>query len=92
MSQSDQTPKPKPRRPSLPAPAAPARIYGRRPTYGQKQEPVQGSLTVVVTLRPDTAAAIMKLVKKHNMSRSGIGHHLMRLGAGLPPLPPFDCD
>jgi len=86
---ADQAPKAKPRRPSLPAPASPAATYGRR-IYGQPQEPALRTVVVMVTLRPDSAAAVLKLVKKHHLSRSGAAHHLIRLGAGLPPLPPLD--
>lgn len=87
MSQADQTPKP--RRPSLPAPASPPTTYGR-PIYGQQQERAKGTLIVMVTLRPDAAAAVLDLVKRHRLSRSGAAHHLIRLGAGLPPLSPLD--
>jgi hypothetical protein len=30
------------------------------------------------------------LLQRHNLSASGAAHHLMRLGAGLAPLPPLD--
>jgi len=45
---------------------------------------------VVVTLRPDAAEVVQALVQSHGLSRSGAAHHLIRLGAGLPPLPPFN--
>jgi hypothetical protein len=89
MSQSDQPPKSKPRRPSLPALASPAATYGR-PVYGQQQERVLRTVVVTVTLRLDAAAAVLDLVERHKLSRSGAAHHLIRLGAGLPPLPPLD--
>jgi hypothetical protein len=44
----------------------------------------------MVTLRPDAATAVLKLAKKHRLSRAGAAHHLIRLGAGLKPLPPLD--
>jgi hypothetical protein len=43
-----------------------------------------------VTLREDAAAAVLDLVTRHRLSRSGAAHHLIRLGAGLKPLPPLD--
>lgn len=82
---AEKAPKSKPRRPSLPAPVG----YIRR-VYGQQQEQAQGTVVVTVTLRPDTAVAVLDLVERHGLSRSGAAHHLIRLGAGLPPLPPLD--
>lgn len=41
-------------------------------------------------LAPDAAAAVAVLMVNHNLSRSGAIHHLVRLGAGLAPLPPLD--
>ena len=89
MSQSDQTPKPKSRRPSLPVPARPPTTYGR-PVYGKRQQPAESTVVVTVTLRSDSAAAVLDLVTRHRLSRSGAAHHLIRLGAGLSPLPPLD--
>jgi hypothetical protein len=89
MSRADQTPGRQPRRPSLPAPASHPTTYGR-PVYGQRQKPAKGSIVVVVTLREDAAAAVLDLVTRHRLSRSGAAHHLIRLGAGLSPLPPLD--
>ena len=86
---ADQAPKSKPRRPSLPTPDGPTVNYGRR-IYGKGQKRAEGTVVVVVTLRQDTAAAVLKLVKRHRLSRSGAAHHLIRLGAGLSPLPPLD--
>ena len=86
---ADQAPKSKPRRPSLPAPDGPTVNYGRR-IYGKGQKRAEGTVVVVVTLRQDAAAAVLKLVKRHKLSRSGAAHHLIRLGAGLSPLPPLD--
>jgi hypothetical protein len=86
---ADQSPKAKPRRPSLPISASPPTTYGR-PVYGRRQQPADGSTIVVVTLRQDAAAAVLDLVARHGISRSGAAHHLIRLGAGLKPLPPLD--
>ncbi len=72
MSQADQTPGSKHRRPSLPAPASPPTTYGR-PVYGQRQKPAEGSIVVTVTLRQDAAAAVLDLVTRHGLSRSGPG-------------------
>jgi hypothetical protein len=43
-------------------------------------------------VRPDVWSAIRKLCDEHNLSISGAAHHLMRLGAGLKPLYPFNTD
>ena len=83
-----QSPKPD-RRPTLPETPGPRASYGRRARYGQQQQRAAGSVVVMVTLRPDSAAAVLELVKAHNLSRAGAAHHLIRLGAGLPPLPPL---
>ena len=47
-------------------------------------------MTVMVALAADAAAAVQQLVAQHGLSRSGACHHLVRLGAGLAPLPPLD--
>jgi hypothetical protein len=86
---ADQTPKLKPRRPSLPAPDGPTVNYGRR-VYGKAQKRAEATVTVMVTLRSDSATAVLRLAKKHRLSRAGATHHLIRLGAGLKPLPPLD--
>ena len=59
--------------------------YGRR-----RPEPAQPGMTVMVALAADAAAAVQQLVAQHGLSRSGACHHLVRLGAGLAPLPPLD--
>ena len=41
---------------------------------------------VMTTLRPDAYQAVVAAMAKHNLSASGAVHHLVRLGAGLPPL------
>jgi hypothetical protein len=88
---ADQTPKPKPKpkRPSLPAPDGPTVNYGRR-VYGKAQKRAEKTTTVAVTLRSDSAAAVLKVMNRHGISRAGAAHHLIRLGAGLKPLPPLD--
>lgn len=74
MKKANQAPKPE-----KPVP------YGRRRT-----EPAQPGMTVVVALAADAAAAVQQLIDDHGLSRSGAVHHLVRLGAGLAPLPPLD--
>jgi len=86
---ADQAPESRPRRPSLPAPDGPTTNYGRR-VYGRAQKRAEATMTVMVTLRSDSAAAVLKLAKKHRLSRAGAAHHLIRLGAGLKPLSPLD--
>ena len=86
---ADQTPKPKPRRPSLPAPDGPTVAYGRR-IYGKGQKRAEGTVVVMVTLRQDSAAAVLKLVQRHKLSRASAAHHLIRLGAGLKPRRPLN--
>jgi hypothetical protein len=38
----------------------------------------------------DCYRKLRALMERHNLSASGAAHHLMRLGAGLSPLPPLD--
>jgi hypothetical protein len=38
----------------------------------------------------DCHQRLQELMERHNLSASGAAHHLMRLGAGLKPLPPLD--
>jgi hypothetical protein len=38
----------------------------------------------------DCHRKLRDLMDRHNLSASGAAHHLMRLGAGLSPLPPLD--
>jgi len=40
----------------------------------------------MTTLRPDAYQAVVDVMAAHNLSASGAVHHLVRLGAGLPPL------
>jgi hypothetical protein len=86
---ADQTPESKRRRPSLPAPDGHTVLYGRR-VYGKAQKRAEATVNVQVSMRADTATAVLKVMKKHRLSRSGAAHHLIRIGAGLKPLPPLD--
>lgn len=58
--------------------------------YGRRRARADAALTVMVSLAPDAAGVVLHLCKKHGISRSGAVHHLLRLGAGLAPLPPLD--
>jgi len=89
MADQDQTPESKPRRPSLPVPDGHTVNYGRR-VYGKAQKRAEATVNVQVSMRADTATAVLKIMKKHRLSRAGAAHHLIRLGAGLKPLPPLD--
>ena len=62
------------------------RSYGHR--MHQRQTTERHYLQSCV--RSDVWAAIQELVEANGLSISGAAHHLMRLGAGLPPLHPFD--
>jgi hypothetical protein len=44
------------------------------------------STHVMTVLHPDALQAVTAVMTKHQLSRSGAIHHLVRLGAGLPPL------
>jgi hypothetical protein len=72
MSQQPQSSKPEPR----PKP------YGRAPRRRQ------AGRYVMTVLRMDADEAVRAVMKQHNISASGAVHHLVRLGAGLPPLLP----
>ena len=60
------------------------RGYGERPTISQERYYLQ------VMVYDDCYRKLKALMERHNLSASGAAHHLMRLGAGLPPLPPLD--
>ena len=60
------------------------RSYGERPTISQSRHYVQ------VMVYGDCHQRLQELMERHNLSASGAAHHLMRLGAGLDPLPPLD--
>jgi hypothetical protein len=59
------------------------RSYGTRPATADRNY-------LQVCVRADVWAVVQQLREQHNLSISGAAHHLMRLGAGLPPLPPLD--
>jgi hypothetical protein len=59
------------------------RSYGRR-------KAAAGRNYLQVCVHDDVWAVVQRLREQHNLSISGAAHHLMRLGAGLPPLPPLD--
>ena len=58
------------------------RSYGERPSISQDRHYVQ------VMVYGDCHQYLRALMEQHNLSASGAAHHLMRLGAGLAPLPP----
>lgn len=60
------------------------RSYGERPSISQNRHYVQ------VMVYGDCHQRLRELMERHNLSASGAAHHLMRLGAGLDPLPPLD--
>ena len=60
------------------------RGYGERPTISQERYYLQ------VMVYDDCYRKLKALMEHHNLSASGAAHHLMRLGAGLSPLPPLD--
>lgn len=51
--------------------------------YGRRRA---DSVHVNTVLRPDAMQAVLDVMRQHNLTRSGAIHHLVRLGAGLPPL------
>ena len=56
-----------------------ARPYGRAPRRPDNWK-------VQTVLPGDAGAAVRQVMAAHNLSASGAVHHLVRLGAGLPPL------
>ena len=60
------------------------RRYGEQPQISQERHYVQ------VMVYGDCHQRLQELMERHNLSASGAAHHLMRLGAGLYPLPPLD--
>lgn len=66
----------------------------RRIAYGHRQHE-QGcgrpsGHYLQAKVRGDVWAVLQQLRQQHALSISGAAHHLMRLGAGLDPLPPLD--
>ena len=51
--------------------------------YGRRRA---DSVHVNTVLRADAMQAVIAVMQTHNLTRSGAIHHLVRLGAGLPPL------
>lgn len=62
--------------------------YGHR-IHALEPEP-QGRHYLSSCVRSDVWAEIQRLSEEHGLSISGAAHHLMRLGAGLQPLYPFN--
>ena len=67
---------------------------GRRIAYGHRQHEQHlapdGGHYLQSKVRSDVWAVLQQLRQQHALSISGAAHHLMRLGAGLDPLPPLD--
>lgn len=62
-------------------------FYGHR-MHDSSQAPRAQYLTAAVHL--DVWVVIQRLRQEHGLSISGAAHHLMRIGAGLKPLYPFN--
>jgi len=62
-------------------PSQKPRPYGRRSIE-------RPSHHLMVVLRADALDAVRRVMREHNLSKSGAVHHLVRLGAGLDPLLP----
>ena len=66
----------------------------RRIAYGHRQHErsaaLDGGHYLQSKVRSDVWAVLQQLRQQHALSISGAAHHLMRLGAGLDPLPPLD--
>jgi hypothetical protein len=66
----------------------------RRIAYGHRQHErpaaADGGHYLQSKVRGDVWAVLQQLRQQHALSISGAAHHLMRLGAGLDPLPPLD--
>jgi hypothetical protein len=87
MTDPDQTPKPKSRKDRrLLAHEIIRDLQGQRRPYGRARQDT--SLHVMTVIREDAAQAVRAVMAEHNISASGAAHHLIRLGAGLPPLLP----
>ena len=70
-------------------PDAPRRIaYGHR-QHEQSASRDQGHY-LQSKVRSDVWQVLERLRHQHGLSISGAAHHLMRLGAGLDPLPPLN--
>lgn len=62
--------------------------YGHR-LHQQQPAPDDGHY-LQSKVRSDVWAALQELRQQHDLTISGAAHHLMRLGAGLDPLPPLN--
>ena len=58
--------------------------------YGRRLRSGDGNHYLQTCVRPDVWDAIQQLRTRHGLTVSGAAHHLMRLGAGLDPLPPLN--
>jgi len=58
--------------------------------YGEQPRSVAGRHFIQTQVRTDVYLRVREVMERHNLSASGAAHHLMRLGAGLDPLPPLD--
>lgn len=71
-----------------------AQQQARRIAYGHRQHvrptATDGGHYLQSKVRSDVWAVLQQLRQQHALSISGAAHHLMRLGAGLDPLPPLD--
>lgn len=67
--------------------AKPKHLYGHRMHQRQASDDRHYLQSCV---RKDVWVVIQQLVTDHGLSISGAAHHLMRLGAGLQPLSPFN--
>lgn len=61
-------------------------------SYGQPKRSSNGGFYLQACVRSDVWDAIQQLRTTHSITVSGAAHHLMRLGAGLKPLPPLDTN
>lgn len=65
----------------------PKHLYGHRMHQRQTKDDRHYLQSCV---RSDVWSVIQQLTQEHGLSISGAAHHLMRIGAGLQPLFPFD--
>jgi len=76
-----------------PAPGL-SRVCPRRIAYGHRQHEPSPSRDpghyLQSKVRSDVWQVLQQLRQQHGLSISGAAHHLMRLGAGLDPLPPLN--
>ena len=74
--------------------ASPSRSGPRQVAYGHRlhQRPAAADTGHYLhsKVRSDVWGVLQQLRQQHGLSISGAAHHLMRLGAGLDPLPPLN--